>query len=207
MILEREVQIAKRGTEGMMSTNELPADSAEFIEYWRKQEATDSSPYIHGDWVRVKQASDENQAIVEGVILRENGIAAELGDEAGVPIEGGRELPGLWIWVRGADLEKAKWVLWQWRMRVHTPPALRGCPKCGSTEIYHYRRFTIPQWFLGAVFPPVLCVMIWETIFPGNSCYRCGYRWRKRKNGRGFSVIFKGKGGGAAGVGSGESNC
>jgi len=175
-----------------MKDSDLPTDTAEFIDYWAKQGAAESSsPYLLGDWVRVKQADDENAAIVEGVLLRENGVEAELGNEVGVPTEGGRELPGLWIWVKAADLEKAKFVLWQWRLRVNTPPALRGCPKCGSTEIYRPRRFTPPQWFLGALFPPLLVVMVWEGFRPRNRCYRCNFRWPKNEPGHGFSVIFK----------------
>lgn len=172
---------------------DAPAEkTAEFMEFWaRQEEAAPSSPYLPGDWVRVKQAKDENAAIVEGILLRENGVSAEIGDEKGVPVEGGRDLPGLWIWVRAAHLEKAKWVLWQWHLRVNLPKPRTGCPKCGCDEVYRRQRFSGANWTLGLIFPPLLVIMLWEMIRPGNRCYRCGYQWRKKRRARGFPVIMK----------------
>jgi hypothetical protein len=137
-------------------------------------------------WVVVAEAVDENEAMVSIAYLRENRVDATRGGCNGVLPDGEREdVPGVWIWARTAMAEQAKTLLAQWQ----TPPALKGCPNCGSTEIYRNKKVTIYEWVFGWFHLPTLTRMIGEGFQPRHECFRCGFRWSPAKPWRAFPVI------------------
>ena len=141
-------------------------------------------PEPPGPWLLLKKARDEMALSSKPIFFAKRAFISARTSTLDFELHDPSQ-PCFWIWVRPM-IWSARLVMWQWEYRINTPPALAGCPKCGSTEIYWNQRIRLMHWLFGLVMPTLLWRVICDSLQPKNVCYRCNHRWPWRNACRPF---------------------